>query len=73
MKTTKEQIFPSSFGELEITIMPSFNPYFYATKKRFYKKSISPLIGRLEQITEAKIVTLDGIIIGNKSILADLI
>ena len=26
-----------------------------------------------EQITEAKIVTLDGIIIGNKSILADLI
>ena len=73
LKTTKEQIFPSSFGELEITIMPSFNPYFYATKKRFYKKSISPLIGRLEQITEAKIVTLDGIIIGNKSILADLI
>ena len=73
LKTTKEQIFPSSFGELEITIIPSFNPYFYATKKRFYKKSISPIIGRLEQITEAKIVTLDGTIIGNKSILKDLI
>jgi len=73
LKTTKEQIFPSSSGEIEITIIPSFNPYFYATKKRFYKKSISPLIGRLEQITDAKIVTLDGTIIGNETILKNLI
>ena len=73
LKTTKEQIFPSSSGEIEITIIPSFNPYFYATKKRFYKKSISPIIGRLEQIAEAKIVTLDGTIIGNETILKDLI
>ena len=73
LKTTKEQIFPSSSGEIEITIIPSFNPYFYATKKRFYKKSISPLIGRLKQITDAKIVTLDGTIIGNETILKDLI
>lgn len=73
LKTKKEQIFPSSSGELEITVVPSFNPYFYATKKRFYKKSISPIIGKLKEITEARIVTLDGAIIGNESILDDLI
>tara|TARA_B110000014_G_scaffold68083_1_gene46525 strand:+ start:607 stop:1356 length:750 start_codon:yes stop_codon:yes gene_type:complete len=73
LKTAKEQIFPSSSGELEITIMPSFNPYFYATEKKSYKKSISPLIGRLKKITDAKIITLDGTIIGSKSILKDLI
>ena len=30
-------IITSSSDELEITIVPSFNPYFYSTKKRFYK------------------------------------
>ena len=69
LKTTKEQIFPSSFGELEITIMPSFNPYFYATKKRFYKKSISPIIEKINNVSMAKIATLDGIIIGDESII----
>ena len=73
LKTKKEQIFPSSSDELEITIVPSFNPYFYSTKKRFYKKSISPIIDKLKQITEARIVTLDGTIIGNESMLEDLI
>ena len=73
LKTKKEQIFSSSSDELEITIVPSFNPYFYSTKKRFYKKSISPIIDKLKQITEARIVTLDGTVIGNESMLEDLI
>ena len=73
MKAKKRQIFESSFGELELTVIPSFNPYFYARKKRFYKKSISPIIEKLKNISEARIVTLDGTIIGNESILEDLI
>ena len=73
LRAKKNQIFESSFGELEITIIPSFNPYFYATQKRFYKKSISPIIDKLKDISEARIVTLDGTIIGNESTLEDLI
>ena len=67
LKIEKEKIFPSTSGELEIIIVPSFNKYFYATQKRYYKKSISPIIERLKDITSAKIVSLDGSIIGNES------
>ena len=73
LKAKKNHIFDSSSGELEITIIPSFNPYFYATRKRFYQKSISPIINKLKDVSEARIVTLDGSIIGNESMLDDLI
>ena len=38
IKADKQMIFPSQNGEIEITIVPSFNKYFYATHKRQYKK-----------------------------------
>jgi putative SbcD/Mre11-related phosphoesterase len=66
LKVEKQTIFPSKSGELEIIIVPSFNRYFYATQKRFYKKSISPIIERLK-ILSAKIVSLDGVILGDES------
>ena len=69
LKTNKENIFPSSNGEIEITIVPSFNKYFYATNKRNYKKSISPIIEKVKQVSSARIVTLDGTIIGDETIL----
>lgn len=69
LKTNKENIFPSESGELEITIVPSFNKYFYATSKRKYKKSISPIIEKVKQVSSARIVTLDGTIIGDETIL----
>ena len=69
LKTKKENIFPSTSGELEITIVPSFNKYFYATSKRQYKKSISPIIEKIKQVSSARIVTLDGTIIGDETIL----
>jgi len=72
LKSKKQKIFPSRTGELEITILPSFNKYFYATQKKLYKKSISPIIKKMDVI-EAKIVTLDGTIIGNESLLTDVI
>lgn len=69
IKADKEQIFPSESGEIEIIIVPSFNKYFYATNKKKYKKSISPIIEKLKQVSSARIVTLDGTIIGDETIL----
>ena len=69
IKTDKSKIFPSTKGNLNITIIPSFNPYFYATEKRYYKKSISPIVEKIKDSTMAKILTLDGTIIGNESII----
>ena len=69
IKADKEQIFPSESGEIEIIIVPSFNKYFYATSKKKYKKSISPIIEKLKKISSARIVTLDGTIIGDETIL----
>jgi hypothetical protein len=69
IKANKEQIFPSESGEIEIIIVPSFNKYFYATNKKKYKKSISPIIEKLKKISSARIVTLDGTIIGDETIL----
>ena len=71
--TNKAEIFPNKSGRLEITIVPSFNKYFYATHRRKYKKSISPIIERIKTISNAKIVTLDGTIIGDESIIHQVI
>ena len=73
IKTDKSEIFTSSKGKINITIVPSFNPYFYANEKKYYKKSISPIIEKIKDEAIAKILTLDGTIIGNESILNDLI
>jgi metallophosphoesterase superfamily enzyme len=67
IKTEKDNIFPNKSGEIEITIIPSFNKYFYATHRKQYKKSISPIINKIKTISKAKIITLDGTIIGNES------
>lgn len=72
-KTNKEYIFPDKNGELEIIIVPSFNKYFYATQKRKYKKSISPIIQKIKKIHSARIVTLDGTIIGDENMLEQIL
>tara|TARA_Y100000590_G_scaffold184445_1_gene210222 strand:- start:4752 stop:5501 length:750 start_codon:yes stop_codon:yes gene_type:complete len=73
IKTSKSEIFPSTNGKINITVVPSFNPYFYASEKRFYKKSISPIIEKVKDASSARIATLDGTIIGNETILGELI
>ena len=73
IKTDKSKIFPSTRGKLNITIIPSFNPYFYATEKKYYKKSISPIVEKIKDSTMAKILTLDGTIIGNESIINQIL
>ena len=72
LKTEKRNIFPSLQGEIEIIIVPTFNRYFYASYKK-HKKSISPIIERIKKSYSAKIVTLDGSIIGNESLLESVI
>ncbi len=73
IRTEKQKIFPSSSGSLEITIVPSFNKYFYASHKQKFKKSISPIIEKIKEFSSAKIVTLDGSIIGNESIIKQVL
>ena len=73
MKIEKQKIFPSSSGELEITIIPSFNKYLFATHKTKYKKSISPIIEKIKEYSTVKIVTLDGTIIGDEKIIDKVI
>ncbi len=73
IKTKKENLFPSASGYLEITIVPSFNRYFYATKKKSYRKSISPIIEKIKNNSSARIVTLDGTIIGDETLLSHVI
>ena len=73
LKTKKELIFPSAKGEIEVTVMPSFNPYFNTRYKREYKKSISPIIQKIKNDSIAKIITLNGIIIGSERELTELV
>ncbi|HSB50342.1 MAG TPA: metallophosphoesterase, partial [Nitrosopumilaceae archaeon] len=73
IKTEKNRIFPYSSGELEITVIPSFNKYFYATHKKQYKKSISPIIERIKENSSARIVTLDGAVIGSESMITQVL
>jgi len=73
IKTDKSIIFPSAKGKINVTIVPSFNPYFYATEKRYYKKSISPIVEKIKGSVIAKIATLDGTIIGNESIINQIL
>ena len=70
IKAEKSQIFPSTTGDIEIIIVPSFNKHFYSTFKRSYKRSISPIINAIKTPKYAKIVTLDGSIIGNESLMS---
>ncbi|HWP78314.1 MAG: metallophosphoesterase [Thermoproteota archaeon] len=73
IKTKKENLFASASGDLEIIIVPSFNRYFYATKKKTYKRSISPIIEKIKGDVSARVVTLDGTIIGDESLLVNVI
>ena len=73
IKANKQQIFSSASGEIEITIVPSFNKYFYATHKKQYKKSISPILEKIKKVKSAKIITLDGTIIGDESMINQIL
>ena len=73
IKVEKQKIFPSTSGEIEILVVPSFNKYFYATYKKQHKRSISPILEKTKDALSAKILTLDGTIIGDESILKQVL
>ncbi len=72
IKTNKDCLFPSMSGLLEITIIPSFNKYFRNVSRKFNCKSNSPILRRTKYLS-AKIVSLDGTIIGDETIINNVI
>lgn len=75
LKAGKRQIFSDSEGMLDIVALPSFNRYFYySMQSREYRKSISPIVSKaMKKIDKAMILTLDGSIVGNESLLEQII
>ena len=73
IRTDRQRIFPGRTGDLEITVIPSFNRYLYATERKSHARSISPILERLDEIKSARIVTLDGTILGNEAMLHHVI
>jgi uncharacterized protein len=62
-------------GILDIVVVPTFNPYLYATGEKLYHKSISPIITRVMQhgVEKCIVVTLDGSIVGDAALLPHIL
>ena len=62
----------SEEGTLDIVVVPSFNPHLSVTGEKYYHKSISPIITRVVQhgVEKCMVVTLDGSVVGDKTILS---
>jgi len=75
LKTKKQQVFSNSKGMLDIVVLPSFNRYFYySMQSKRYRKSISPIVSKATQtVDRAMVLTLDGSIVGNESLLEQII
>ena len=66
----KEDIFAEK-GILDIIVVPTFNPYLYATGEKPHHKSFSPILTRVMQhdVKKCIVVTLDGSIVGDAALL----
>lgn len=73
IRSRKERIFHDRAGAIEVLVVPSFNGYFFATRRRGRERSTSPIVERVREGAMAKIVTLDGTIIGDETILCQVI
>jgi hypothetical protein len=74
LKTMKRQIFNDSTGMLDVIVLPSFNRYFYySMQSKRYRKSISPIVTKaMHKVEKAMILTLDGSIVGDQTLLEDV-
>jgi metallophosphoesterase superfamily enzyme len=70
----KEQIFAEK-GIVDVVVVPTFNPYLYATGEKSYRKSISPIIARAMQsgVIKCIVATLDGSIVGDAAVLSHIL
>lgn len=66
-RVRRQDLFPSSRGSMELLVVPSFNRYLYTTHRQKRRRSISPIIQRVSAFESARIVTMDGSIIGDES------
>jgi metallophosphoesterase superfamily enzyme len=74
IQARKEDILAEK-GILDIVVVPTFNPYLYATGEKLYHKSISPIITRIMQrgVKKCIVVTLDGSIVGDAALLPHIL
>jgi metallophosphoesterase superfamily enzyme len=74
IQARKENIFAEK-GMLDIIVVPTFNPYLYATGEKLYHKSLSPILTRVMQhgVKKCIVVTLDGSIIGDAALLPHIL
>lgn len=76
LQVDKNSIF-SEDGTMDIVIVPSFNKYLYTSGERSPRRSLSPIISRiLEQdsaVQKCMVVTLDGSIVGDTSVLQNVL
>jgi putative SbcD/Mre11-related phosphoesterase len=74
IQARKEDIFAEK-GILDIVVVPTFNPYLYATGEKLYHKSISPILTRVMQhgVKKCIVVRLDGSIIGDAALLPHIL
>jgi hypothetical protein len=73
LKCEKEKLFNSSSGTIEVVILPSFNKYFYATHKKKYYRSISPIVEKIKNHSIVKVISLDGTILGDNAVLDNVL
>ncbi|MGH7908802.1 MAG: metallophosphoesterase [Thermodesulfobacteriota bacterium] len=75
LKVNKQQVFSDTKGILDMIVLPSFNKYFYySMQSKTYRKSISPIINKaVQKVSKAMVLTLDGSILGNESLLEQII
>jgi putative SbcD/Mre11-related phosphoesterase len=75
LQAKKEALF-SEPGLLDIIVIPSFNKYLYAAGERTYRRSTSPIMSRLvesDAVQKCMVVTLDGSIVGDASVLPSVL
>jgi metallophosphoesterase superfamily enzyme len=74
LKANKQNLFSNITGTIDIVVLPSFNKYFYySMQSSHYKKSISPILKKISHVENAMVLTLDGSIVGNESLLEQII
>ncbi len=76
LQVSKQTLF-SEQGSLEIIIVPSFNKYLYFSGEKSHRKSLSPIISRIlddsDSVSKCIIATLDGSIVGDESVMRDVL
>jgi hypothetical protein len=75
LKVEKRTLFRNSEGMIDLIVMPTFNKYFYySTQSAQYKRSVSPILRKvMTNVHDAILSTLDGAIVGNESMLEQII